>query len=372
MPRISTGVEGGADFKLVAAIVKHGAHFAVHIAHYKVVAVAQGAVLHQQRRHWSAPAIQLGFEDHAGCRTIRGRLQFLQVGHQADHFHQQVQVGFLLGRDIHEYRGPAPVFRHQAAVGQLLLDPIRQSVGLVDLVDRNNDGHFRGVSVVNGFERLRHHAVIGGHHQHDDVSGFGSARPHAGEGFVAGRVEEYDLAAVCRRVLVQNGYFVRADVLRDATGFASRHVGQADGIEQRGLAVIDVAHDGDHRRTRDAFRGHAFLARGGFRNFLGGLLFEGDHVGVRSEEARHLAGQFGVERLIDGGEHAAKQQARDQVLGAKSKLFRQIFYADAFGDGDAARDRLRLVGERQPRRRRVALHRAFFHAARHIALPGTA
>ncbi len=115
--------------------------------------------------------------------------------------------------------------------------------------------------------------------------------------------------------------------------------------------------------------GHAFFARGGFGNFLGGLLFEGDHVGVRSEEARHLAGQFGVERLIDGGEHAAQQQARDQVLGAKSKLFRQIFYADAFGDGDAARDRLRLVGKRQPRRRRVALHRAFLHPARHIALP---
>ena len=61
-------------FELVAAIVKHGAHFAVHVADDEVVAVAQSSVLHQQRRHGSAAAIQLGFENHAGCRTIRRRL----------------------------------------------------------------------------------------------------------------------------------------------------------------------------------------------------------------------------------------------------------------------------------------------------------
>ena len=120
-------------------------------------------------------------------------------------------------------------------------------------------------------------------------------------------------------ILVHEWYFVRANVLGDATRFASSHVGQADGVEQRGLAVIDVAHDGDHRRTRHTLRGHTFFACGGFGNFLGSLLFEGDHVGVRSEEARHLAGQFGVERLIDGGEHAAAQQTRDQIFGAKSQ-----------------------------------------------------
>ena len=328
----------------------------------------QGSVLHQQGGHGTAAAIQLGFENHAGCRTVRRGFEFLQVRHQADHFHQQVQIRFLLGGDVDEDRGSAPVFRHQAAIGQLLLDPVRQGVGFVDLVYRDDDGHFRGVRVVDGFERLRHDAVVGGHHQHDNVRGLGSARSHAGKRLVARGIEEYDLAAVRRRLLVQDGHLVRANVLRDATGFASSHVGQADGIEQRGLAVIHVAHDGDHRRTRHTFRGDAFLARGSFGNFFGGLLFEGDDIGVGAEEARHLAGQFGIERLVDGGEHTAGQQARDQVLGAEPEQFRQIFDADAFRNGDAARDRLRLVRERQPRRRRVALHRAFLHTARHIAL----
>ena len=39
---------------------------------------------------------------------------------------------------------------------------------------------------------------------------------------------------------------IRADVLRDAAGFAVGDVGLADRVEQRRLAVIDVAHDGDH------------------------------------------------------------------------------------------------------------------------------
>ena len=87
-----------------------------------------------------------------------------------------------------------------------------------------------------------------------------------------------------------------------------------------------------------------------------------DDVGVGAEEARHLVGQFGVERLVDGGEHTAHQQARDQVLGANFELLRQILYADAFGDRDVARDRQRLVAKAtaETRRRREALHRAFF------------
>ncbi len=287
--------------------------------HHEIVARFQGAVLHQQRCHRSAAAIQLGFEDYAGRRTIRRCFELLQVGDQADHFHQQVEVRFLFGRNIDEYRCPAPVFRHQATIGQLLLHPVRHGVGFVDLVDRDNDRNLCGVGVIDGFEGLRHDAVIRSNHQDNDVGGFGAARAHASKRLVTRRIEKHNLAAVGRRILVHDRHFVSADVLRDAAGFASGHVGQADGIEQRGLAVIDVAHDGDHGRTCHAFRGSAsFFTGRGLGDFLGGLLFEGDHVGVSSEEARHLAGQFGVERLVDGGEDAASQQTRDQVLGAKA------------------------------------------------------
>jgi hypothetical protein len=45
-------------------------------------------------------------------------------------------------------------------------------------------------------------------------------------------------------------HLVGADMLGDAAGLAGGDVGCAQRVEQRGLAVVDVAHDGDHRRTR--------------------------------------------------------------------------------------------------------------------------
>ena len=73
-----------------------------------------------------------------------------------------------------------------------------------------------------------------------------AAGTHRGERLVARGVEEGDHAA--RRLDV-----VGADVLRDAAGFARRDLGAADVVEQRGLAVVDVAHDGDDRRARQRF-----------------------------------------------------------------------------------------------------------------------
>ena len=48
---------------------------------------------------------------------------------------------------------------------------------------------------------------------------------------------------------------VRADVLRDAARFAGDDVRLADVVEQRRLAVVDVTHDGDDRRTRHELLG---------------------------------------------------------------------------------------------------------------------
>ena len=43
---------------------------------------------------------------------------------------------------------------------------------------------------------------------------------------------------------------IGADMLGDAAGLAGRHVGLAQRVEQRGLAVVDMAHHGDDRRAR--------------------------------------------------------------------------------------------------------------------------
>ena len=62
---------------------------------------------------------------------------------------------------------------------------------------------------------------------------------------------------------------VGADMLGDAAGFARGHIRLADGIQQGGLAVVDVTEDGDHRRARLEV----------------GVIFVGDHP----PPERHLA-----------------------------------------------------------------------------------
>ena len=60
---------------------------------------------------------------------------------------------------------------------------------------------------------------------------------------------------VSRKVIMPRGVFdvIGADVLRDAARFAGRDTTGPDVVEQRGLAVVDVAHDGDDRRARHRF-----------------------------------------------------------------------------------------------------------------------
>src|SRR5690606_39294992 len=110
----------------------------------------------------------------------------------------------------------------------------------VDLVDRHHDRHIRSAGVVDGLDGLGHDAVVGRDHKHHHVGGIGAAGPHGGERLVTGGVDEGDR-------LVVLDHLVGTDVLGDAAGLARLHVGVADAVEQLGLAVVDVTHDGDDR-----------------------------------------------------------------------------------------------------------------------------
>ncbi len=140
------------------------------------------------------PRSSLRFEHVPMAGRLGIGLQILQIGHQQNHFEQQIEVLLRLGGNRHHDGVAAPIFGQQAAVGELLLDAVGLGVGLVDLVDGDDDGNFGGAGVIDGFEGLRHDAVVGRHHQHHDIGDFGAAGAHAGEGFVAGRIDEDDLA----------------------------------------------------------------------------------------------------------------------------------------------------------------------------------
>ena len=99
---------------------------------------------------------------------------------------------FLIAEISADGRVAAPGLEQHALVGELLLDAVEVGVGLVDLVDRDDDRHLRGARVVDRLDRLRHDAVVGGDDEDDDVRRPRAPGAHRREGLVAGRVEEDD------------------------------------------------------------------------------------------------------------------------------------------------------------------------------------
>ena len=110
---------------------------------------------------------------------------------------------------------------------------------------------------------------------------------------------------------------VGADVLGDAAGLARGHLGLADRVEQRRLAVVDVAHDRDDRRALDEVLvgvvelrlGVVLVGRVDDLDLLVELV--GEHldrvVGQRLRERRHLAE---LHQLLDDLGDAARRGTR--------------------------------------------------------------
>ena len=226
--------------------------------------------------------------------------------------------------------------------------------------------------MVKRLDGLRLDAVVSGDDEYGDVRNLSAARAHRGEGLVARRVEEDERVAV---VFDARG----SDVLGDAAGLFFGDVGFSDVVEERRLAVVDVAHDGDDRRARlklsvaalfalflfilgfEFFVGYrlrslrALLRRGLFRGLRFGRLrrgFGGRRFFLRRSGGRSLRGEDEIlfeglaeylENLLVGarrrGEHEPLHHQRlDRASGLFARERRHV------GDGSALLHRDGRVG----------------------------
>ena len=101
--------------------------------------------------------------------------------------------------------------------------------------------------MVQRFDGLRHHAVVGCNHEDGKVGDLSTTRTHGGKRLVTRGVNEGDGAF---DALVLNVHLVGTDVLGDSTSFASHYVRLTDGVEQTSLTVVYVTHHGNHWWTR--------------------------------------------------------------------------------------------------------------------------
>ncbi len=117
---------------------------------------------------------------------------------------------------------------------------------------------------------------------------------------------------------------IGADMLGDAARLAGRDIGRAQRVEQRRLAVIDVAHDGHHRRPR--LTSSASVSACALQAHLD--VGFGDAAGAMAELLHHQFGGIGIQRLGDGRHHAEFHQRLDHVGGARGHAVGQFLHRD--------------------------------------------
>src|SRR5690606_5131267 len=306
-------------------LVHHASHSTVGVARDDRVAHSQGSALHQHRGHRTAAAVEVRLDGHPLGLHVRVRPEVQRrVGGQHDRLEQPVDVRALLGRDVDEHRVAAVLLGHQAVLGELLANLRRVRARDVDLVDRDHDGRLGGLRVVDRLHRLRHHTVVGRDHDHGGVGGLRTTGTHGGERLVTRGVDEGDqpLFAVDLRLDL-----VGTDVLGDATGLGLTDLRLPDGVQQPGLTVVDVTHDGHHRRP-----GPQVLLATGVRTEvdverleqLAVLLLGADHLDVvvhlRAEQFQHVLG----DRLRRGDHLTEVEEHLHQGARVRVDLLREV------------------------------------------------
>ena len=71
--------------------------------------------------------------------------------------------------DVDDDRVATPLLGNELVLGELLAHAGGIGVVAVDLGDRHDDRHLGRARVADRLDRLRHHTVVGGDHEHRDV-----------------------------------------------------------------------------------------------------------------------------------------------------------------------------------------------------------
>src|SRR5690606_755075 len=97
------------------------------------VADLQRPALDEHRRHRTTPALELRLDHDAGGGTVRVRLELQQLRLEENRLLELVEIGPLQRGYRHDLDVATHVFRHDAVLKQVVLDPIQVRYGTADL-----------------------------------------------------------------------------------------------------------------------------------------------------------------------------------------------------------------------------------------------
>ena len=122
---------------------------------------------------------------------------------------------------------------------------------------------------------------------------------------------------------------IRADMLGDSAMLLRGYVRAANGVEQGGLAVVDVAHDRHYRRARQQ---RSFLLFDLMLQLQGAVGIEGDIFYLMIELGRDQSRGIRVEHLVDGRHHTHAHQLFDDLTRLHAHFSGQVCHRDHFGN----------------------------------------
>ena len=202
----------------------------------------EGSLLYEDCRHGTASLVKLGLDDHSSGLSLCVCLELHDIRCEGYHLQQIVNARSCLCGNRHKYRAAAPFLGNELVFRKLLLHAVGICTGLIYLVYCNDYLNICGLCMVYGLYRLGHDAVVSRNNEDHDIGGIGTSHTHRREGLMSGGVKEGYLPALDADRIGSYG-------LGNAACLLFGDVALSYGIKQRGLAVVDVTHDADYRRT---------------------------------------------------------------------------------------------------------------------------
>ncbi len=276
------------------------------------VADMKRSILDDEPGDHAAALVAKRLQADAHGRPVRIRLQFPQLGTEEDRLQQLINASACDPRGSYDFGVATPLDRHHVVGSQILQHALLIAAGKIKLVHGDDDRHFGRPRVADGFDRLRHDAVVGRHDQNHEIGQDRPAGPHLGEGRVTRRIDERDLLAIVFDLIGGN-------VLSDAARLSGRHVCRADLVQQRRFPVIDVSQNRDDGGAFDKFLGRI----GDFHRLCQFLLnvFGPTDREFDSQFHRQIQGGLFGERRVDGrGLSAVHQHPQEIVRRSAQRL----------------------------------------------------
>ncbi len=187
-------------------LITHRTYAAIFKATQNDIAFMQSTFAYQNGSNRTTTFIQEGFDHNTARHTGTDSFQLKNLSLQQDSVEQFVDTGTRFCRYMNELAFAAPLFRHNAVLGQFILNAIRIRFWLIDFVHCNNNRYLRRFCVLDSFDCLRHHAIVSSHNQNHDIRCLRTTCTHRGKRGVARGIQEGDHAVfgfdvVCTNVL---------------------------------------------------------------------------------------------------------------------------------------------------------------------------